>query len=152
VPYPQAWALPGGFVDVQQDKNLLACACRKLKEKTGVATPCLEQLGSWGSATRDPRGWSVTQAYFALIAMPAGEAPEKADQPVRQWVPVDAALKRKLAFRRWTKALFGGACWTPGFLAEAENVVGSGGRAAQGYRIIDRSSAATFPRTFKSGE
>lgn len=66
-PYPGLWALPGGFVDVDRDQSLEACAQRKLKEKTAVDTPYLEQLGSWGNATRDPRGWSATHVYFALI-------------------------------------------------------------------------------------
>lgn len=66
-PYPGLWALPGGFVDVDRDESLEACARRKLRDKTGVETPYLEQLGSWGGATRDPRGWSATHVYFALI-------------------------------------------------------------------------------------
>ena len=66
-PYPGQWALPGGFVDTTLDADLAACALRKLREKTGVAAPYLEQLGSWGDRTRDPRGWSATHAYFALI-------------------------------------------------------------------------------------
>ena len=66
-PFPGAWALPGGFVDVDKDKDLEACATRKLKEKTDIVSPYLEQLGSWGSADRDPRGWSTTHAYFALV-------------------------------------------------------------------------------------
>lgn len=66
-PYPGLWALPGGFVDVERDPDLESCALRKLKEKTGVASPYLEQLGSWGSAARDPRGWSATHAWFALV-------------------------------------------------------------------------------------
>jgi ADP-ribose pyrophosphatase YjhB (NUDIX family) len=67
-PFPGQWALPGGFVDIDADEDLAACALRKLKEKTGVAAPYLEQLGSWGSARRDPRSWSTTHAYFALLA------------------------------------------------------------------------------------
>lgn len=67
-PFPRAWALPGGFIDVEKDADLLACARRKLKEKTGVVSPYLEQLGSWGSRKRDPRGWSVTQVYFSLLS------------------------------------------------------------------------------------
>ena len=67
-PFPLQWALPGGFVDVQKDATIEACARRKLADKTGVTTPYLEQLGSWGSAKRDPRDWSVTNVYFALIA------------------------------------------------------------------------------------
>src|SRR5258708_25040091 len=66
-PFPGVWALPGGFVDVDKDKDLEACAMRKLREKTEIVSPYLEQLGSWGSADRDPRGWSATHAYFALV-------------------------------------------------------------------------------------
>jgi 8-oxo-dGTP diphosphatase len=66
-PYPGSWALPGGFVDVALDHDLEACAKRKLREKTGVHGHYLEQLGSWGGADRDPRGWSATHVYFALI-------------------------------------------------------------------------------------
>lgn len=66
-PFPGLWALPGGFVDVAVDADLEACARRKLQEKTGVTSPYLEQLGSWGSAARDPRGWSATHAHFALV-------------------------------------------------------------------------------------
>src|ERR1700753_263698 len=57
-PFPGHWALPGGFVDVHADADLQSCALRKLKEKTGVSAPYLEQVGSWGGAARDPRGWS----------------------------------------------------------------------------------------------
>ena len=66
-PFPGMWALPGGIVDMARDRDLAACAARKLSEKTGIASIYLEQLGSWGSAKRDPRGWSATHAYFALI-------------------------------------------------------------------------------------
>ena len=57
-PFPDQPALPGGFVDTDQDENLVACASRKLFEKTGVEAQYLEQVGSWGDASRDPRGWS----------------------------------------------------------------------------------------------
>ena len=35
-PFPGYWALPGGFINVEQDISLEACAIRKLEEKTGV--------------------------------------------------------------------------------------------------------------------
>lgn len=66
-PFPDQWALPGGFVDVQLDRTLQDCALRKLHEKTGVRSPYLEQVGSWGSVERDPRGWSTTHVYVALL-------------------------------------------------------------------------------------
>jgi 8-oxo-dGTP diphosphatase len=95
-PFPRAFALPGGFVDVAQDKDLAACAVRKLRDKTGMVAPYLEQLGSWGSAVRDPRGWSATHAYFALMpAQPANTALASD----AQWFPLDAGkVKPKLAF------------------------------------------------------
>jgi 8-oxo-dGTP diphosphatase len=95
-PFSNFWALPGGFVDIERDRDLEACAIRKLKQKTGMVSPYLEQLGSWGSADRDPRGWSATHAYFALMpAVPAGGT-LAADA---QWFPVSAGrVKPRLAF------------------------------------------------------
>lgn len=98
-PFPNAWALPGGFVDVQVDASLEACARRKLLEKTGVESPYLEQLGGWGSATRDPRGWSVTHAYFALIPAEAIQLREGGNAQAVQWHPVDEVSPRsQMAF------------------------------------------------------
>jgi 8-oxo-dGTP diphosphatase len=96
-PFPGRWALPGGFVDVKLDASLHDCALRKLKDKTGVATPYLEQLGSWGSATRDPRGWSATHAWFAMIHGPQGAEPAGANG-TGQWLAVDEASRKRLAF------------------------------------------------------
>jgi len=100
-PFPGRWALPGGFVDVTRDADLLACARRKLLEKTAVVSPYLEQLGSWGGARRDPRGWSATHVYFALIAAP-DEPPSAAGSQAAQeagWFAVDALPgRRALAF------------------------------------------------------
>lgn len=98
-PFPSRWALPGGFVDVAQDPSLQACAMRKLQEKTGVRSPYLEQLGSWGDARRDPRGWSATHAYFALIQMPQAMAASATPPPTEaRWVPIDEARRKRLAF------------------------------------------------------
>ena len=97
-PFPGRWALPGGFVDVDRDDDLHACATRKLREKTGVSAGYLEQLGSWGSATRDPRGWSATHAYFALV--PADTRLERGANAVdAKWFAVGAhGVREKLAF------------------------------------------------------
>ena len=62
------WALPGGFIDIHQDASIGDCARRKLIEKTGVAAPYLEQLKTYGSRDRDPRHWTATTVYFALMA------------------------------------------------------------------------------------
>lgn len=98
-PFPGKWALPGGFIDVKRDADLAACAHRKLVEKTGVAAPYLEQLGSFGSATRDPRGWSATHVYFALMPR-GGEEPRAAGNATdARWFPVRGeAVDIELAF------------------------------------------------------
>lgn len=98
-PYPGRWALPGGFVDVAKDTSLQACALRKLREKTGVTASYLEQLGAWGDAQRDPRGWCVTQVYFALLPWSEAGAPSTDSA---QWVELDAALRKRLAFDHTT--------------------------------------------------
>jgi len=67
-PFKDRWALPGGFVDIKQDQDIQQTALRKLEQKTGVKTPYVEQLETIGSNTRDPRGWSMTVVYFALVA------------------------------------------------------------------------------------
>ncbi|WP_144395357.1 NUDIX hydrolase [Pleionea sediminis] len=66
-PHKSSWALPGGFIDIKNDKSIESTAIRKLAEKTGFKTPYLEQLGATGNGQRDPRGWSVTITYFALV-------------------------------------------------------------------------------------
>src|SRR5882724_9641422 len=98
-PFPGQWSLPGGFIDTALDSDLTTCALRKLREKTGVEAPYLEQLGSWGGATRDPRGWSTTHVYFALIPSnhldltPGGNATDS------RWFIVDGdRIRQTLAF------------------------------------------------------
>lgn len=98
-PFPGRWALPGGYVDVARDASLEACAARKLAEKTGVRSPYLEQLGSWGGATRDPRGWSATHVYFALLAFDELQPAKGANAADIAWFPADRLPPRgKLAF------------------------------------------------------
>ena len=68
--YPEKgkWSLPGGFIQTGTDESIEAAAIRKLKEKTGVISPYIEQLQTIGNKDRDPRGWSLTVVYFALVA------------------------------------------------------------------------------------
>ena len=66
-PFKDSWTLVGGYIDIHNDTDLESTAKRKLAEKTGVKTPYLEQFATIGNKTRDPRGWSVTTVYFALI-------------------------------------------------------------------------------------
>lgn len=66
-PYKEWWSFVGGFIDTDNDKDLEETAKRKLYEKTAVSTPYIEQLKTIGNPYRDPRGWTVSTIYFALI-------------------------------------------------------------------------------------
>ncbi len=65
-PHRGRWALPGGFVEI--DEDLETAAQRELAEETGVAIEAnwLEQLRSYGRPGRDPRMRIVTVAYLAF--------------------------------------------------------------------------------------
>jgi 8-oxo-dGTP diphosphatase len=64
-PFKDHWAIPGGFVEM--DESLEAAALRELAEETGVTNVYLEQLRTYGEPKRDPRGRTITVAYFALV-------------------------------------------------------------------------------------
>src|SRR6202049_2712094 len=63
-PYEGMWAIPGGFVNI--DESLEAAAKRELQEETGVEDVYLEQLYTFGDPGRDPRTRVITAVYFAL--------------------------------------------------------------------------------------
>ena len=74
-PFKGKWALPGGFVEI--DESLRRAAWRELKEETGVNAAFLEQFGAFGHPDRDPRERIITIAYYSLI--PAERLTIKAD-------------------------------------------------------------------------
>lgn len=59
------WALPGGFVDMEE--NLEESAKRELLEETGISGLPMEQIASYGNYDRDPRTRVITTAYMALV-------------------------------------------------------------------------------------
>lgn len=66
-PFAGHWALPGGYIHTAEDDSAKAAAARVLREKTKVVSPYLEEFGSFSGPVRDPRGWSLTMVYFALV-------------------------------------------------------------------------------------
>ena len=98
-PFAGEWALPGGWIHVDEDTDLDAAARRVLKDKTGVETPYLEQLRSVGNATRDPRGWSLSIAYFALMPRESADLRPGENAADVGWCPViDDVVSVPLAF------------------------------------------------------
>lgn len=68
-PFADSPALPGGYIHTQEDKTAWDAASRVLRDKTGIASPYLEQLATYSGADRDPRGWSISIVYYALISL-----------------------------------------------------------------------------------
>ncbi|WP_111858197.1 NUDIX hydrolase [Acinetobacter sp. CFCC 10889] len=97
-PQKDKWALPGGFVDLSKDTDLMASAHRKLVEKTGLKSPHLEQVCTVGNPTRDPRGWAVTSLYFALIDFKEFQRIATEQTEYSEWVSITDAKKLDLAF------------------------------------------------------
>ncbi len=96
-PFSGTWGLPGGFVDVDSDINTDVTALRKLREKTSVAPQYLEQLQTFSSIDRDPRGFSVTLVYFALIAAQEVSSHIETIDDV-QWINIDKIDSLSIAF------------------------------------------------------
>ena len=65
-PYEHMWAIPGGFIHMGE--TLEEAASRRLREETTVEHIYLEQLGSFGAPSRDPRARVITVAYYALVS------------------------------------------------------------------------------------
>lgn len=61
------WGLPGGRVDKERCSDLWTALAEKLKQKTGLENIYFEQVFTEGGADMDPRGWSVTTVYMALV-------------------------------------------------------------------------------------
>lgn len=72
-PFKDQYALPGGYVHKQEDNDCLDSALRVLKDKADIIPPYLEQLHTFSGKHRDPRGWSISVAYFALVSLDAIE-------------------------------------------------------------------------------
>jgi 8-oxo-dGTP diphosphatase len=64
-PFEGYWGIPGGFVE--PNEPLETAARRELWEETGAAPARLEQLHTFGDPGRDPRGWTISVAYLALL-------------------------------------------------------------------------------------
>jgi len=94
VPFKGQWALPGGFVTLNED--IEQCAKRELVEETGVKNVYLEQLRTYGDPQRDPRERVITIAYFALIASEKIRIQADTDAAAVNWF--DTGDLPKLAF------------------------------------------------------
>ena len=83
-PFKGRWALPGGFLEM--DERAEAGARRELREETGLAPAALEFLGAYDDPGRDPRGRTISLAFFGVVA--PGAEPQGGDDAARaEWAP-----------------------------------------------------------------
>ena len=85
-PFKGCWAFPGGFMDMEE--NAEDCAKRELKEETGLEIPNMSQLGAFTDVNRDPRGRTVSIAYYAVIEKSEVKGADDAIQA--KWFPIDS--------------------------------------------------------------
>ena len=64
-PFKGRWAIPGGFVDMEED--LEPAAHRELEEETGLTGVKLAQFRTYGTPKRDPRGRTVSVVFVGEV-------------------------------------------------------------------------------------
>lgn len=117
-PYQHSWALPGGFVEKGESTD--ESCIRETFEETGVTVTSqqIEQLHTFSTPHRDPRGWVITVSYIAFVnASPiqAGDDAKKA-----AWFTVKRAAETLLLSEAATTiqlSLLDGASFGPDTLA-----------------------------------
>lgn len=85
-PFKGCWAFPGGFMDMDEDAE--ACAIRELKEETGLEIRSMKQVGAFTEVNRDPRGRTVSIAFYAVIEKSEVKGSDDAAQA--RWFPIDS--------------------------------------------------------------
>lgn len=92
-PYKNCWAIPGGFVNI--DEDIKDSAQRELLEETGLADIYLEQAFVWGKADRDPRDRVITVSYIALTDF-AVLSPKAGDDAIQaEWFAIQDYKKEE---------------------------------------------------------
>ncbi len=89
-PYIGQWALPGGFVHM--DESLDEAALRELKEETNIDEIYMEQLYTWGDVGRDPRTRVISASYMSLVDSSALDIKASDDADDAKWFTVSCRL------------------------------------------------------------
>lgn len=86
-PYIHKWALPGGFVDINE--NVTDAAYRELKEETNIDGVYMEQLFTFGDVGRDPRMRVISASHMALVPKDSVKPVAGDDAEEVAWFTVD---------------------------------------------------------------
>jgi ADP-ribose pyrophosphatase YjhB (NUDIX family) len=163
-PFEGVYALPGGFVHVQEDSDTESSARRVIRSKIGFDARYLEQLFTFSGAARDPRGWSVSVAYYALIPCSLLET-----NPSISAFPVDALptlpFDHQQIVAKAVERLRGKATYSslPAFLLTAEftmndlhqiyqHTIGTRlDKASFRHKILEQDIIEEIPNRFRTG-
>lgn len=95
-PFLGCWALPGGFANPGEELSLTAL--RELEEETCVTGVKPSLVGVYSKPGRDPRGWTVSAAYYAVVKENEVTAKAADDAAETGWFPLSEAGAMHLAF------------------------------------------------------
>lgn len=95
-PFKGCWALPGGFVDIEEESS--DAAIRELKEETGIELLHKPDfIGLYDAPKRDPRGRTVSAVYIAVFNDSEPEVKPADDADDFSWFDPTQVVKQ-LAF------------------------------------------------------
>ena len=94
-PYQGCWAIPGGFIEM--DEELEDAVARELEEETGLRDISLEQLRTFGTVGRDPRGRQITVVFMGIARDDQTKVRGGDDAAEARWFDIDH-LPDNLAF------------------------------------------------------
>lgn len=97
-PFKGQWALPGGFMNMDEDAE--TCACRELEEETGLKGVDVGQLYAFSDVGRDPRYRVVSIAYYALVRLADCKVKAGDDADRAQWFPLSGIPSLAFDHRR----------------------------------------------------
>ncbi|HZG70446.1 MAG TPA: NUDIX domain-containing protein [Chondromyces sp.] len=91
------WALPGGFV--QETETAREAAVRELEEETSISGIYLRHFGIYDRPGRDPRGWIISNAHFAIVPEEHLRVRKAADDAAKvELVEIEQVFRLPLAF------------------------------------------------------
>ena len=94
-PFKGKWALPGGFIDM--DEELEDAVVRELEEETGLTGVRLEQMRTFGTVGRDPRGRMISIAFIGIATKGQDTIRAGDDAAQAQWFDIEN-LPKDMAF------------------------------------------------------
>jgi 8-oxo-dGTP diphosphatase len=86
-PFKGQWAIPGGFINM--DEELEDAVTRELQEETGLTGVRLEQMHTFGTCGRDPRGRQITIVYMGIINEGLDRIKAGDDAALAQWFDIN---------------------------------------------------------------